>query len=150
MFMELKTIGIIHSPYKEKGDAPPQGRMNMDLFEVEIFEDYIPGLKDIETATHLIMLYWCDRAGRDILIANTPWDSEPHGVFATRSPQRPNPIAFDIVDLVEKKANILVVKGMDALDKSPLLDIKPYNAHTDSIPDAKLGWFDKAKKKEEE
>ncbi|MBZ4687912.1 MAG: hypothetical protein PWQ96_690 [Clostridia bacterium] len=142
--MKLKQIGIIHSPYKEKSAAPPQGRMKEDTFEIEILSQFADGLKDIETATHLIILYWLDRAERDKLIANTPWDDEPHGVFATRSPARPNPIAFDIVDLVKREGNKLYVKGMDALDQSPLLDIKPYNSRTDAIPDAKLGWFEKA------
>lgn len=141
--MLLKPIGIIHSPYKEKGDAPFQGRMRQDEFELELYEAYADGLKDVETASHLIVLYWCDRADRETLIVNTPWDTEPHGVFATRSPHRPNPIAFDIGNFVARNKNILVVRGLDALDKSPLLDIKPYNSRTDAISDTKLGWYDR-------
>ena len=146
--MQLQQIGIIHSPYQERGEAPPQGRMREDLFELAIFPHYADGLKDIEQATHLIVLYWLDRAERDKLIVKTPWDHEPHGVFATRSPARPNPIAFDIADLVKREGHRLYVKGMDALDGSPLLDLKPYSSRTDAILGAKLDWFEKATAKE--
>ncbi|WP_088553879.1 tRNA (N6-threonylcarbamoyladenosine(37)-N6)-methyltransferase TrmO [Calderihabitans maritimus] len=144
--MQLKQIGVIHSPYKEKANAPPQGRLKEDQFEIEIYPEFAAGLKDIEDASHLIVLYWCDKADRETLITNTPWDDEPHGVFVTRSPNRPNPIAFDIVDLVSQQGNKLIVRGMDALDNSPLLDIKPYNSQTDAISGAKITWFEKAKK----
>ncbi len=140
--MILKQIGIIHSPYKERKDAPRQGRTKEALFELEIFEEFAPALKDVETASHVFVLYWCDRADRETLVVNTPWDNQPHGVFATRSPARPNPIALDIADVISRKENKLIVRGMDALDKSPLIDIKPYNTRTDSIADAKLGWYD--------
>ncbi len=82
---------------------------------------------------HIIVLYWCDRARRDVLKTVTPWGPEEKGVFATRSPSRPNPIAFCVVDLVRIEGNNLVVKGLDALDKSPLLDIKPYVYDLDAI-----------------
>ncbi len=143
--MKLEPIGIIHSPYKKIGDAPRQGRMETEaVFQIEVFPKFVPGLKDIETASHLIVLYWLDQADRERLVAKTPWGDEPHGVFATRSPGRPNPIAFDIADLVELKENILYVRGMDALDGSPLIDIKPYSPKTDSIPEARLGWLEEA------
>ena len=136
----LNQIGIIHSPYKKRSDAPRQGRLKDNVFKIEVFKEYEQGLKDVETATHLIVLYWCDKADRSVLQTNTPFDTTPHGVFATRSPQRPNPIAFNIADVIERRGNILVVKGMDALDGSPLLDIKPYSSEVDCILDAKLGW----------
>src|SRR6056297_1304099 len=122
--MQLKKIGIIHSPYKEIKDAPKQGRYKDDEFTLEIFEEYEEGLKDIEGVTHLIVLYWLDKANRNKLIAHPPWDGKPHGVFSTRSPSRPNPIAFDIVDLIKKDGRYLHVKKMDALDESAILDIK--------------------------
>ena len=148
--MNLVPIGIIHSPYRETKDAPPQGRMKIDVFTIEIFEKYSAGLKDLEMVSHLIVLYWCDRAQRDLLQVTTPWDTELHGVFATRSPHRPNPIAFNVVDLLERKGNLLKVKGMDALDKSPVLDIKPYNSQIDVVLNAKgLGLFEKWRKENE-
>ena len=138
--MKLTPIGVIHSPYKQKGDAPTQGRKKENSFRIEVFEEYTPCLKDIETASHLIVLYWADKADRNVQQTNTPHDDKPHGVFATRSPNRPNPINLNIVDLVSREGNILHVKGMDALDRSPLLDLKPYSSDIDSIPNARIGW----------
>lgn len=129
--MELKSIGIIHSPYNES--APFQGRHAKEMVEVEVFKEFERGLKDIERASHLIILYLCDRANRDKLEARPPHDTETHGVFATRSPNRPNPIALCTVELVERNGNILKVKGLDALNDSPLIDIKPYVPKIDSI-----------------
>lgn len=143
--MILKPIGIIHSLYKTKGDAPTQGRLQNNTFQIEVYQEYLPCLKDIETASHLIVFYWADKADRTIQQTNTPFDTKPHGVFATRSPNRPNPINFNVVDLISREGNILHVKGMDALDKSPLIDLKPYNSEIDSIPDSKLGWKDRLK-----
>ncbi len=101
-------------------------------------------MKDVETVTHLIVLYWCHRADRKLLQAHTPWDDKPHGVFATRSPNRPNPVAFCIAELVARKGNILIVKGLDALDRSPLLDLKPYSSAIDAIKGTRMGWLEKA------
>ncbi len=142
--MQLIQIGTIRSPYKDKRHAPKQGRDREDILEIEVFSQYSEGLKDIKTVSHLIVLYWLDRAERDLLVVNTPWDTEPHGVFATRSPARPNPIAFNVADLLEVNGRILVVKGLDALDGSPLIDIKPYISKTDAVVNARIGWFEKA------
>ena len=97
----------------------------------------------MELATHLIILYWCDRANREKLQTRTPHGPEIRGVFACRSPSRPNPLAFCVVELVERQENKLLVRGLDALDKSILLDIKPYSAGIDSFPEASLPWFKK-------
>lgn len=140
----LKKIGVVHSPYQEREDAPHQGRTKDELFEIEIFSEFEYGLKDIETASHLIVLSWYHKADRGLLQVNTPWDDKPHGVFATRSPSRPNPIAFSVVELIKRKENVLVVKGLDALDGTPVLDIKPYSSKNDSVENAKLGWLDNA------
>ncbi len=131
--MQLKPIGVIHSPYKEQGQAPRQGRLQLDISEIEVFPEFAEGLKDIEKNSHLIVLYWCDRGTRDKLLTTTPMDDRVRGVFSTRSPHRPNPIAFDVVDLIGREGNRLVVRGMDALDGSPLLDIKPYSYELDAI-----------------
>lgn len=139
--MELVPIGRVHSPYREPKEAPHQGRFSENLAELEVYPDFAAGLKDVEQATHLIVLYWCDRAARDVLQTTTPHGPEVRGVFACRSPSRPNPIAFCVVELVERKGNRLVVRGLDALDGSPLLDIKPYSAEVDCVPEARIGWF---------
>ena len=146
--MQLKQIGTIYSPYQKHSDAPKQGRLKDDLFKIEVFNEFSKGLKDIEEASHLIVLYWCNRANRDVLSVVPPWDNKSHGVFATRSPARPNPIAFDIVDFVKREGNILYVEKMDALDGSPLLDIKPYSSRTDSILESEIAWFQECMSKE--
>ncbi len=135
--MELTPIGIIHSPYQERGDAPRQGRLSDNELTLEIFPDFADGLKDITRASHLIVLYWGDRAKRDVLQSKTPFSDVPIGVFASRSPNRPNPIAFCVAELIRHEENRLIVRGVDALDGSPLLDIKAYAPALDSIPDAR-------------
>lgn len=138
--MVLKPIGVIHSPYQKREDIPRQGRLSGEICEIEIFPEYVPGLKDIEQCTHLFVVFWLHLGDRSKLTAVPPHDGREHGVFATRSPSRPNPLAIDIVELLEVRANRLNVKGMDALDGSILLDIKPYSTGIDSFPDARIGW----------
>src|SRR4030042_3928572 len=111
--MELNPIGVIHSPYKDRKQCPPQGRE--EICEIEVFEEYAQGLKDIDGFSHLILLYWLHSTKGYSLLVKTPWDSERHGVFATRSPNRPNPMGFSVVELVERNGNQLTVKGLDAL-----------------------------------
>jgi tRNA-Thr(GGU) m(6)t(6)A37 methyltransferase TsaA len=134
--MQLNPIGVIHSPYKERGDAPRQGRLSENELTLEIFPQFVAALKDITRASHLIVLYWGDRANRDTLQSPTPFSEVPVGVFASRSPNRPNPIAFCVADLVRLEGNRLIVRGVDALDGSPLLDIKVYSPVIDSFPNA--------------
>ena len=137
----MKPIGIIHTPYKTVGDAPFQGRSSSETCEIEIFKEYEDGLKDIDQCSHLILLYWLDKANDRVLQTRTPFDTDVHGVFATRSPNRPNPIGFHVAELIERKGNVLRIKGIDALDKTPLIDIKPYSSGIDAIGDASIGWF---------
>ncbi|MBE3586895.1 tRNA (N6-threonylcarbamoyladenosine(37)-N6)-methyltransferase TrmO [Desulfofundulus thermocisternus] len=141
--MELIPIGVIHSLYRAPGEAPHQGRFSDRTAELEIYPQFMEGLKDVEQATHLIVLYWCHLAQRDVLQTRTPWGPEIRGVFACRSPSRPNPIAFCVAELLEVKENRLLVRGVDALDGSPLIDIKPYSSEVDSVPGARIGWFKK-------
>ncbi len=141
--MELVPIGVIHSPYRVPGEAPRQGRFSDRVAELEIYPRFKEGLKDMEQATHLIVLYWCHLAQRDVLQTRTPWGPEIRGVFACRSPSRPNPIAFCVAELLEVKENRLLVRGVDALDGSPLIDIKPYSSDVDSVPGARIGCFKK-------
>jgi tRNA-Thr(GGU) m(6)t(6)A37 methyltransferase TsaA len=144
--MECIPIGVVRSPYKKRGDAPRQGRLADMRAEIRIFDEYAAGLRDVENASHLIVLYWLDRAERGLLFATPPGETRERGVFSTRSPARPNPIGFGVVDLVSRDGNILVVGGLDALDGTPVLDIKPYSPEIDSIPGATGGWRIKAKK----
>lgn len=143
--IELLPVGIIHSPYKTKSEAPFQGRFSDRRAELEIFAQYAGGLKDIEKTSHLIVLYWQHLASREVLQTKTPFGPELRGVFACRSPSRPNPIAFCAVRLLRRKGRRLLVQGLDAVDGSPLLDLKPYSSALDSITGVKIGWLDQAK-----
>lgn len=138
--MVLFPMGVIHTPYKRREDIPRQGRLSEEICQIEVYPGYKEGLKDIDQCTHLFILFWLHLGDRKRLLATPPHSKEEHGVFATRSPNRPNPIAIDIVRLLKVEGNRLTVKGMDALDGSVLLDIKPYFTDMDSIADAKVGW----------
>jgi len=137
--MQLTPIGVIHSPYKERGDAPRQGRLSDTEITLEIHPQFSAALKDITRCSHLIVLYWGDRANRETLQSRTPFSEVQVGVFSSRSPNRPNPIAFCVADLIRQEGNRLVVRGVEALDGSPLLDIKAYAPAIDSIPNATNG-----------
>ena len=139
MRLELKPIGIVHSPYKTRREAPPQGEEKIS--EIEIFDEYKRGLKDVEGFSHLHILYWLHESKGYTLSVRTPWDPEPHGLFATRTPHRPNPIGYSVVELIERRENSLRVKGLDAIEGTPVLDIKPYIPKIDSRPNAKVGWL---------
>lgn len=107
---------------------------------MEIFPGYAEGLKDIEGFTHLYLLYYFDRSGAVRLVRPTFLDDQPHGVFASRHPCRPNGIGLSIVSLVNREGNVLNVRGIDILDETPLLDIKPYIHRFDAIEGASDGW----------
>jgi len=136
--LTLTPIGVIHSPFRGPKEAPQQGRGCGAIGEVEIFAGFEEGLRDIEGCSHLILIFWMDRARRDLLIAKPPHEEETHGVFATRSPHRPNPIGLTVVELLGKEGRRLRVKGIDAADGTPLLDIKPYFPSLDSVPEAEV------------
>jgi len=106
---------------------------------LELLPEFVPGLKDVDKASHLVVLYWGHRSERNKLQTRTPHGETIKGVFATRSPSRPNPIALCVAELLEVNGGRLKVTGLDALDGSPLLDIKPYHPDIDSVPDA---WVD--------
>jgi tRNA (adenine37-N6)-methyltransferase len=133
MNFEIQPIGYVRSPYKEKKDAPRQGRLSDTTSEIVINEQYLPGLEDLEKNSHLIVLCWFDRADRTMLKATPPYEKVEHGVFATRSPNRPNPVAFSVVDLLAMKGNVLIVRGLDALNGTPVVDVKPYSPDIDCV-----------------
>ncbi|MCC7565155.1 MAG: tRNA (N6-threonylcarbamoyladenosine(37)-N6)-methyltransferase TrmO [Methanomicrobiaceae archaeon] len=130
-------IGVIRSPYTGQKAAPRQGRLSDALSEIIVFDEYAPALRGIERRSHLIVLYWLDQADRSLLIAVPPGQDEEFGVFSIRSPSRPNPIGFAVVDLIRRDGTRLTVRGLDAFDGTPVLDIKTYSAEFDCIPEAK-------------
>lgn len=139
----IEQIGVIRSPYKTKDQCPIQGRVKPDAIgQVEIFPEYEEGLETIETFSHIFLFYIFDQAGEIILSRPTFLDDSPHGVFASRHPCRPNSIGLSIVALEKRIGTTLTVRGIDVLDGTPLIDIKPYVPKFDYIEDANNGWVD--------
>lgn len=132
-------IGRIRTPFATLADCPKNPSEGQVEATVELDRRYLEGLEGIERFSHLILLYWMDEARRD-LIRQTPRHLEaPRGVFALRSPLRPNPVSLAVVELIRVDGARLIVKGIDCRDGTPLIDIKPYFASTDSVPDARRG-----------
>jgi tRNA-Thr(GGU) m(6)t(6)A37 methyltransferase TsaA len=139
--LELNPIGIIHSPYRDREQAPRQGSGREEICQVEVFKQFEQGLKDVEGFSHIILIYWLHKSAGYHLLVTPPGDSKPRGLFTTRSPNRPNPLGLCVVELVAKEGRILKVRGLDAIDGSPLLDIKPYIPSIDEKTNVKAGWF---------
>lgn len=138
---EIEQIGTIYTPYKTKEECPIQGSVKPDgIGQIEVFLKYDEALETIETFSHIILFYLFDRAEEIKLSRPTFLDDSPHGVFASRHPCRPNSIGFSIVKLVKREKNILKVSGIDILDNSPLIDIKPYMPRFDYFKNANNGW----------
>ena len=133
-------IGRIRTPWTNRKNCPKNARESDAACTVEIDARFAPGLKDVESCSHLVLLYWMDKAPRNLVLQVPGQYGEQHGTFALRSPARPNPIALSVVKLLKIDGNELQVVGLDCLNGTPLLDIKPYFASTDSVPDAAVGW----------
>ena len=141
----LYFIGRIRTPWTERADCPRNARESDAVCTVELDERFAAGLKDVETCTHLVLLYWMDKSPRNLVLQVPGHYGTQHGTFALRSPARPNPIAMSVVKLLGVDDGKLSVTGLDCLDGTPLVDIKPYFASTDSVPEASVGWH-KARK----
>lgn len=133
-------IGRIRTPWTERKDCPKNARESDAVCTVEVDARFAEGLKDVETCSHLVLLYWMDRAPRNLVLQVPGHYGTQHGTFSLRSPARPNPIAMSVVKLLGISGNRLSVVGLDCLDGTPLLDIKPYFASTDCVPEAEVGW----------
>jgi len=141
MNSQLHPIGIIHSPFKTKEDCPIQNAYSSGAKgTVELFNHYAEGLKDVESFSHIILLYEFDQAGDIKLVRPTFLDDETHGIFSSRHPCRPNGIGLSIVNLLKRNGNVLEVGAIDVIDGTPLLDIKPYIPRFDCFPEASEGW----------
>jgi tRNA-Thr(GGU) m(6)t(6)A37 methyltransferase TsaA len=139
-----QPIGFVRSPYKNTSEIPKGlGAKHEADGVLEVLPEFEPGLTDIEGFSHLIVLWEFDRSQGFELLGAPPSDNRPHGVFATRSPRRPNPIGLTIVELRRREGSRLYVGGVDMLDGTPIIDIKPYLS---SIPSEKLrrGWLAEA------
>jgi len=139
-----QPIGFVRSPFSDAAAIPKGlGARHDEEGTLEILPEFAAGLTDIEGYSHLYVIWAFDRAGGFDLMVTPPTDNRPHGVFTTRSPRRPNPLALTVVELLRREGDSLYVRGIDMLDGTPILDIKPYLS---SIPPEKLrrGWLGEA------
>jgi tRNA-Thr(GGU) m(6)t(6)A37 methyltransferase TsaA len=132
-------IGRIRTPWTKRSECPRNARGSDAVCTIELDPRYAAALDGVATCTHLVVLYFMDQARRD-LVVQVSRHSGRRGTFALRSPVRPNPIAMSVVRLVRIEGTTLTVVGLDCLDGTPLVDIKPYFASVDAVPDAIVGW----------
>ena len=141
---QMRSIGHVRSPFTETRQIPKgRGAQHVAEGTLEVLEEFVPGLRDIEGFSHLYVIWAFHRADGFDLVAAPPCDDRTHGVFATRSPRRPNPIGLTVVELLERRGASLRVRGVDMLDGTPVLDLKPYLS---SVPEERLrrGWLTEA------
>lgn len=141
--INLEPIGKILTGFESLDQCPRSGRYNEATSVIEIEADFVQGLQNIELASHLIVLYWFDKADRSKLLRHQTAGEPIRGVFASRTPFRPNPVAFSVVELIERDGNRLTVSGLDCLDGTSVLDIKAYVPAEDLMGDASIGWNSK-------
>ncbi len=144
MPITMNPIGVIHSPYKEPKDMPVQGifKPHVEAW-AEIYEPYRGGLKDLEGFSHAILLYYFHKASGEQIQGSPFLEDGTHGVFAMRSPHRPNHIGLSVVKISRVDGNKLHFQEVDVLDQTPLLDIKPYVRYFDVRENVVCGWLDK-------
>jgi tRNA-Thr(GGU) m(6)t(6)A37 methyltransferase TsaA len=138
-------IGRIRTPWTNRDDCPKNARESDAVCTIEVDSRWLDALNGVETCSHVVVLYWMDRARRDLVLQVPHRYREPRGTFAVRSPVRPNPIAMSVARLLRVDGRLLSVIGLDCLDNTPLLDLKPYFASTDSEPEAIVGWHGERK-----
>jgi len=138
----MQPIGVIHSPFTEKGQTPIQASRSQATGIVEIDRKFLEGLQDLEGFSHIFLLYVFHCSSSYTLRVKPFLDHKVRGLFATRYPCRPNPIGISVVRLLSRKENILTIKGVDVLDNTPLLDIKPYVPDFDVRTDVRVGWYE--------
>ena len=139
----FQPIGIIHTPHKDPSQTPIQPVFSKGIRgSVELFSEYVDGLKDLDGFSHIYLFYYFNRSTQVKMKLKPYLDKNVRGVFATRTPHRPNKIGMSLVQLLEIRDNILEVEEVDILDGTPLLDIKPYIKRFDSRGDVRSGWQD--------
>jgi tRNA-Thr(GGU) m(6)t(6)A37 methyltransferase TsaA len=140
----MRPIGVVHSAHKEAKGTPIQG-VFADKSEAyaELKDEYVKGLKDLDGFSHAFLLYFFHKSDREEIVSKPYLEQEEHGIFAIRSPHRPNHIGLSIVKILRIEGKRLYFTDVDILDGTPLLDIKPFVSHFDNRPDAVSGWTDK-------
>jgi tRNA-Thr(GGU) m(6)t(6)A37 methyltransferase TsaA len=141
MDISLISIGVIHSPFTEPGQAPIQASRSMAVGSVEIFPQFAAGLRDLDEFSHIFLLYLIDCPQGFDLSVKPFLDDREHGIFATRYPCRPNPIGLSLVRLLRIDGSRLEIEGVDMLDGVPVLDIKPFVPDFDTRENAQTGWY---------
>ena len=146
--IEFRQIGIIHSPFKSPEGTPiqPAGAMGVEG-KIEVFPDYQEGLEDLAGFSHIFLIYHFHLAKKMVLKVKPFLDDQAHGIFATRAPARPNPIGLSVVRLIKIDHGNLYIQDIDVVDKTPLLDIKPYVPEFDQPGADRVGWLEQAKGK---
>ncbi len=138
----MRSIGVIHSPFTDKKQTPIQPTRSQAIGQVEVHPEFAEGLQDIEGLSHVILLYVFHCSSGYTLQVKPFLDDALHGLFATRYPCRPNPIGLSIVRLIARHDNVLEIEGVDMLDGTPLLDIKPYVPDFDARENVRVGWYE--------
>jgi tRNA (adenine37-N6)-methyltransferase len=145
--IRLQPVGVVRSRFKEPADLPPPAFAPPRFFErsmgeIEVFPQFAAGLDGLEGFSHIIVLFHFHRSGPSKLRVVPPGESEPRGVFATRSPHRPNPLGLSVLKLLNRDGRVLKVSGLDLVDGTPVLDIKPYTSR-DRKSHIRTGWLRK-------
>jgi tRNA-Thr(GGU) m(6)t(6)A37 methyltransferase TsaA len=142
--IKIEPIGIIHSPYASAKDIPSQGYMKENVEAViEINKKFNPAMKDIKGFSHLIVLFYFHKSKQTHMRGHPSWEDTEHGVFALRSPHRPNHIGMTVINVKEVHDNKIVFSNVDMLDGTPVIDIKPYVGEFERIKDPSFGWLEK-------
>lgn len=139
----LVYIGRIHTPWHDRSECPRQGRHDGPLCRIEIFEPWVAALRGIEKYPRLEVLYWLDKSRRDLVVQSPKSDGETRGTFSLRSPMRPNPIGTSLVTFEKIEGNSVYVRGLDCLDGTPLIDLKPYRCDFTPLAPQRAGDFQK-------
>jgi tRNA-Thr(GGU) m(6)t(6)A37 methyltransferase TsaA len=140
----LRPIGVIHSTYKDVKDIPIQGKFKDDVEAwIELKNEYVKGLKDLDKFSHAILLYYLHKSDKENIEGKPYLEDDIHGIFAIRSPHRPNHIGFSVVKIKKIVDNKLYFTQVDMIDGTPLLDIKPFVKYFDSRDNAVSGWLEK-------
>jgi tRNA-Thr(GGU) m(6)t(6)A37 methyltransferase TsaA len=139
--MKISPIGMVHSPFKSKNETPIQPFKSDAVGRVEVFKKFRDGLCDIEGFSHIVLIYCFHKSRGYNLLVKPYLDSKERGLFATRAPRRPNRIGMTVVKLIRRRGGVLIVRGIDVIDGTPLLDIKPYVPEFNAQGKIRIGWL---------
>lgn len=142
MKIELRPIGYVHSELKDPSDCPIQPSFSEHVGEIEVLDEYVEGLRDLDGFSHITLVFYFDRVKSFDLLTYPYLDDKKRGVFATRTPRRPNPVGLSVLQILNVAGNRIKVKGIDILDNTPVLDIKPFvPGFVESYDQVKISWL---------